>query len=168
MWPLREAVDLINAGKGDWRQLSGRGEVGRTLSPASHQAAFSRGPAVHQVFAARLQPAVLASRIGRYCIWTMVSIWRYHKGFIIRGEVPRVFLCGAVCAGWSWSPNDGCGFLWVLWSHAWVTVCARIFFYLSAGDIRCWSNHWSVCIYRQGCSYTTRTEHVWGGLQRLR
>lgn len=86
--------------------------------PGSQHGAFSRGPAVHQVFAARLQPAVLASRIGRYCVWTMVSIWRYHKGFVIRGEVPRVFLCGAVCAGWSWSPNDGCGFLRVLWSHA--------------------------------------------------
>lgn len=30
MGPLREAVDLINAGEGNWRQLSGLGEVGPT------------------------------------------------------------------------------------------------------------------------------------------
>lgn len=47
MRPLREAVDLVNAGKGNWRQLSGRGEAGGTPSPAPHQGLWGHNQHVH-------------------------------------------------------------------------------------------------------------------------
>lgn len=37
--------------------------------------------------------SLAAGRIGSHCFWTMVPVRRSHKGTVVGGHVPGVFLC---------------------------------------------------------------------------